>query len=454
MALKRVQKLKQEKSKLEDIKNSLEKENTNLRKKLAFFENPNTPPSARKFPNTKGNGKKRNRKKGDEKKDNSPKKRGAPKGHKGATRPTPEPDEIIEVIAKKCEICGSENIEDLDDPNKRTIEDFPPPQEIKVTQFNLHRIRCADCDQEFISTHPDCPQVGNFGIYLLIYTTMLKFHLRGVLRKIQDYLKYAHDFDISVKGIHDILLRVGDVCKVGYEKNLKKVRNSKWVHIDETGIKINDEKWWLWIFRSAEGDVLVVIRKSRGKKVVEEILGEDWDKPIIVDGWSAYWKYPIVQRCWSHLLRKVDHFIDTSKKAAQLSKEIHNLFDEMKEFLKAERTREEREEQKIDFEKRMKAIVERYDEYDELKVPITYLENGLGKWFTCLLYPGMEPTNNLGEQAMREHVIIRKIIGCFRSERGAKNYQYISSLLASWKLKSKDIFEELEELLRRELCGS
>jgi hypothetical protein len=66
----------------------------------------------------------------------------------------------------------------------------------------------------------------------------------------------------------------------------------------------------------------------------------------------------------------------------------------------------------------------------------------------------MEPTNNLGEQAMREHVIIRKIIGCFRSENGSQNYQYIASLLATCKLQGKNIFFELENVLRKELCIS
>jgi len=46
-----------------------------------------------------------------------------------------------------------------------------------------------------------------------LYHPMLKFHLRGVLRKIQDFLIHNNDFDISVKGIHDMLLRVGDACK-------------------------------------------------------------------------------------------------------------------------------------------------------------------------------------------------------------------------------------------------
>ena len=83
---------------------------------------------------------------------------------------------------------------------------------------------------------------------------------------------------------------------------------------------------------------------------------------------------------------------------------------------------------------------------------MTYIRNGVSSWYTCILYTGMEPTNNLGEQAMREHVILRKIIGCFRSEGGAENYQYIASLLASWRLQRKNGFVELEGVLRKELC--
>ncbi len=85
---------------------------------------------------------------------------------------------------------------------------------------------------------------------------------------------------------------------------------------------------------------------------------------------------------------------------------------------------------------------------------MTYIKNGLGRWYTCLLYPGMEPTNNLGEQTIRENVIMEKIIGMFRSTKGAENYQYIASMFATWKLQGKNIFEELKILLRRELCLS
>jgi len=450
--IQRIEKLESKIQNLEIENQELRKENQelkekikNLEKRLAYYENAHTPPSARRLP-----------KKKDQyaEKSEEMKKRGAPKGHRGATRLKPEPDEIIDVIAKECEKCGGHNIQDLNEVEKNTVEDLPPPQEIKVTQFNRHRVKCRDCGHEFISKHPDCPQIGHFGIFLLVYVTMLKFHLRGVLRKIQDFLLYDNDFEISTKGVHDILLRVGDVCRISYEKSIERIRNAAWVYVDETGIKINGKKYWLWIFRTNDNDILVVIRKSRGKIVLDEILGEDWDKPIIVDGWKAYWKYHIVQRCWAHLLREIDAFKDVSDNGKQLSEIIHNCFDSLKEFLEKNPSFGEREKQKLVFEREMKGIVEKYSKFDELHKPTKYLQNGLGKWYTCLLFPGMEPTNNLGEQAIREHVIMRKIIGCFRSKNGAENYQYIASLLASWKLQNKNIFEELENLLRKQLCLS
>ena len=57
-----------------------------LKKELVKYENPHTPSSAKRF------------KKKPKHKDGQ-KKRGAPKGHKGATRPTPKPDEYVGVFA-------------------------------------------------------------------------------------------------------------------------------------------------------------------------------------------------------------------------------------------------------------------------------------------------------------------------------------------------------------------
>ena len=49
-------------------------------------------------------------------------------------------------------------------------------------------------------------------------------------------------------------------------------------------------------------------------------------------------------------------------------------------------------------------------------------------------------------------MLMRKIIGTFRSEGGAEYYQYIASVFATWRLQAKDVYDELKKLLVNELC--
>ena len=414
---------------------TLRGENESLKKKLLLYENPHTPPSRQMIR---------------PKITNPPGKRGAPRGHKGATRVLGEPDEIIHV---SMEICPnfSHALETPIRTEKKTIFDIPPPQKVKVTEYDLDVYRCGNCGREVKSVHRDCPQAGDMGIYLLNYITMLKYNLRGPIRRVQEFLKINNDLDLSVKGINDAILRVGDACKNEYIAIQNRIRRSKWVHIDETGFHVEGKKYWLWAFRSAENDVLITVVDSRGRDVVKDTLGEDFSSPVIVDGWRAYSYLTIIQRCWAHLIREVDAFMNIDH-GKELSEEIHKMFKELKEFLKSGNM-DERRSMKDLLDRRMEDTVRRYDLYKELHKPVEYLRNGLGSWFTCLLYPGMEPTNNLAEQAIREHVVIRKIIGTFRSESGSQNYQYIASLLSTWRLKGLSMFVEMDKILREELCG-
>ena len=334
---------------------------------------------------------------------------------------------------------------------KKTIFDIPPPQKIKVTEYDLDVYRCSNCGTEVKAKHRDLPQKGDMGIYLLNYITMLKYNLRGPIRRVQEFLITNNNLDLSIKGINDALLRVGDACKSEYTAIRDRIRKSKWVHIDETGFHVDGKKYWLWSFRSAENDTLVVITDSRGRDVVKETMGEDFHGPVIVDGWKAYSYLTVIQRCWAHLIREVDAF-KSSEQGTELSDEIHSMFTYLKESLKS-KDMDSRMAMKMVFDRRMEDLVRRYDSHQDLHKPVEYIRNGLGSWFTCLLYPGMEPTNNLAEQSIREHVVIRKIIGTFRSESGSQNYQYISSLLATWRLKGMNMFTEMDKILRKELCG-
>ena len=353
---------------LQQENQELKEKITLLEKKLHMYENPHTPSSQRRF-------------KGGSKGITPHGKRGAPKGHHGATRKTPKPDEVVTVTTDECPFCGC-NPGASQEVETAIIEELPPPKKIKVTQYEFHTYECPSCGLRFTTQHKDYPNEGVFGVNLLTYITMLKFHLRGVLWRIQGFLQHLCGFNISVKGIHDILLRVGNACKNEYHQLVHRVRQARWRHTDETGMSVNGKNWWLWNFRTDMDESLVVIRDSRGKKVLEEILGEDYTGADITDGWWVYKNLRVVQRCWAHLLREVDSNKNVSEEGEALSKEIPKRYRLLKEFLGKDPPIGERKRQKNIWEKKLVEIVEQYDSALNTRSLVTVSE----KWSGLLVY--------------------------------------------------------------------
>jgi len=80
--------------------------------------------------------------------------------------------------------------------------------------------------------------------------------------------------------------------------------------------------------------------------------------------------------------------------------------------------------------------------------------NGVDHWFTFLTVPGVEATNNMAERALREHVVQRKIMGCFRNGKGTRIYETVMTLLATWKQQGRDLSQTLGEALTQEWTRS
>ena len=80
--------------------------------------------------------------------------------------------------------------------------------------------------------------------------------------------------------------------------------------------------------------------------------------------------------------------------------------------------------------------------------------NGMDHWFTFLAVPGVEPTNNRAERALRESVVQRKIMGCFRNGKGTWIYETVMTVLSTWKQQGRDLSKTLGETLTQEWTKS
>lgn len=213
-------------------------------------------------------------------------------------------------------------------------------------------------------------------------------------------------------------------------------------------MKVNGKKGWIWTFVSDDA-VLFAMRISRGKKVLEDVLGDDFHGKIVSDGWRSYPAYTSdLQRCWAHLLREADDLKDKSEEGKRVAEELHGIYDELTEFVEGDPPPQERVKKKELATATMRELVER--DYGNGKVVklIKKIKNGFDYWFTFLTDPELEPTNNRAERALREHVVQRKINGTLRNERGMRIHETITTVLATWNQNDLDPHGEMLKAFR------
>jgi transposase len=400
---------------IKELRKEFEQRMGKLERRLAAYENSHTPYSRKLFkPRPKIEGMKR----------------GRPKGLPGKTRRNPKPNRIIESKREACPDCKGELV--WLGKDERFIEEIPEPQPVLVTKFVNNIYLCKCCGREVVAMHEDCPQEGRFGFNALAHCTLMKFEDRLTFRKVRDSLKRQYNLEITPASVMDFTRRTSSALEAEHARLIEIIRISECVYADETSIRINGINCWIWIF-VAKDAVLCVIRKSRGKKVVKEILA-DYKGIVVCDGWKAYAQFGYrVQRCWAHAIREAKDV--ESKKLCEL---LCDLFSDAK---RGKLT-------KTHAEDRLRRILSRRYKGEKSMKLVRKMHNGFSHWFTFLAYAYVEPTNNTAERALREHVVIRKIIGGLRSEKGARVHEVVMSCLATWKLSGMNLFDTLVRFLR------
>jgi len=411
-----------------------------LERRLAVYENPNTPPSQQRFPQRKT-------------RDQPPKPLGRPPGFEGCTRPTPKPDKTVVALEDHCSKCGSK----LGEPTgfqTILVEEIPKPQPVQVTEFKLAEYRCRNCGETTTATHPDCPQEGVFGPRAMAQIALLKYSGRLPCKLVCTALQRDYGLQITPATVLAVNSRITRVLEEDYARIVERIRRARVLHIDETGFRVAGVNNWLWIF-TTETETLVVIRPSRAMKVLREMLGETFDGVIVCDGHKAYTNYANnIQRCWAHLLRQAEFAREKTAEAKPFYEALRALYWRLVEALESNPSMEER----LRLWRNAMQVLrywlgKKWVEKESLKA-VGYLRNGLKHWLTFVLVVGVEPTNNRAERALREHVVLRKIIGGLRSGGGVRQHEVITSVLATWHQRETGRGSNLRERLTNTLRES
>jgi len=163
---------------------------------------------------------------------------------------------------------------------------------------------------------------------------------------------------------------------------------------------------------------------------------------IVVDGYGGYEYYPLKQRCWAHLIREFKDYAKDNKEIKTQYIRLKSLYENLK--ILNEKPPDESEIKKAKWI--LKDIITCLKAIRRTKKLRTYIENGGNDWFTALYYEGVPLHNNHAERELRSVVLLRKTIGCYRNWKGKRWIDVVLSVIHTWKLQNKNIFQNLRAI--------
>nr|MBI4156939.1 IS66 family transposase [Candidatus Woesearchaeota archaeon] len=381
-----------------------------------------------------------------------PKPRGKPIGSNGGTKEIPEKVDIkIEAnLQGKCPRCNK--IIRRSDINKRLRYVYDAIIKAIVIEVEEEFYQC-DCGEFCIGKHPEIPQRGMIGYNLQTLFTEEKFNFSGSYANISNFFDNVTEGKINFtpKTINDCITGISDKLEPSYNKMEDEIKKENYAYSDETSWPVNGELWYLWLFVTTNF-VFITIQNSRARKVLIEIFGKDYHGVIISDCFRVYDNFAEwYQKCWVHLMRKAKFEAEKNpkKNIVKLYEQLKSLYNEMKNFLKENPSKELRIEKKKEFEKKLNEIINyKYWCKEARSIIDNRLKAYRNHWLTAIEIEGISLDNNLCERKIRASIGWRKMLGGHRTREGAKQYAIIQTHRQTWKHQGKYPYNELLNVIR------
>lgn len=414
----------------------LEKGVNELERQLRFFINPHTPSSKQPKSNTEKNTDSISEK---EKKPRFP---GKPPKSKGGGIEIPPVDEVVEHKLEKEPETGLP----LGNPigyRTKIVIDFPD-KPIGVIEHRIMKYQSPSTGK-IIEAKVDLPN-GIYGKNIQSVVVILKY-LNLSNAKIACFIKELGAKSFSSAEVQNITEKVSNTLKTEKKKIHKEILTELYMHGDETQFRCDGKNGYIWgIFTKKRAIFLASMSRARANFLA---LIKKFKGVMVTDGYNAYDEYPKRHRCWSHLKRD---FKDSAIKDKEIEIQ-YNRFVKHYKYVQELKEKEDREgipiEQKtIDYTIWLFGdILTCLKTNKKARSIRTLIENGGEDWFTALYYPGVPLDNNLAERGLRPLVLLKKIIGCYRNEKGKRWIEVAFSVLYTWKLQGKSLFSELKPYL-------
>jgi transposase len=387
---------------------------------------------------------------------------GGQKGHPGHSRP---------VIPDSCAHCqkafsGDANIlATQGEPWRYQVTELP---EIKplVTEYQMKTVIFPCCNKPTQAPLP-AEVKGQFGERLTAAIAYMKVRCNIPQRPMQCLLEEVMGTPVSLGSMQKIWEEASAAVATPCEELEQALPEQPVLNCDETSSRTNKEKRWLWAF-IAQTFVYFSIEISRGTEVLDRLL-KQFSGILGNDRMASYLKFVkgkaeiLMQFCWAHFKRDLLGALEVARTvqgkrfcrdALAREKKLFRLWHRFRNQTSSRGspplTRKLLIKKVIPIQKQLFRLAERNldcEDKEARNLAMALFEHH-DKFFTFIHHEGVEPTNNVSERALRNHVQRRKISFGNRSRNGELAVARLLSVHATCRLQKRSSLHYLTEAVR------
>jgi len=344
---------------------------------------------------------------------------------------------------------------------------------VEVREHQAMRAWCPRCRKHHDATLPEpVKKAGLLGVRLTALLGWFKSQGHDSYSVMAEFLRDVAGRSVSRGMLAKAIQKVSAALADPYAALTEALVRQERLNVDETGHSENKQRMWTWVFR-AERFTVFHIDSSRGSEVLVKMLGDEFSGTLGCDYFSAYRKYMgsrpqvLTQFCLAHLIRDLK-FVTTLPDPAA-ARWGHHMLAGMRRLFGVIHRRDRMTDAAFDhamtkarggrmtdaaFSRAMTRARDALLNRARRGPPRREVQNLIARfakhgdaYFRFVTTPGVAPTNNLAEQALRCVVIDRRLTQGTRSPRGRQWCQRVWTAAATCRQQTRSFFTYLHDTL-------
>lgn len=395
------------------------------------------------------------------KKPKSNRKQGGQPGHKRHSRPlvpTEQCDRVEKLAPTHCRCCKRQLSGTDPTPWRHQVLELPSIKP-HITEWQLSQLPCKRCGITTRAPMPVGEPKGCYGPRLMAFSALLMVHFRQSKRKTAQFLTDFLNTPCSAASVVKMQTLVSEALTQPHEDLRTALQSEFTVHMDETPTKQKNEKAWMWVATSCRIAVFAIF-SSRAATAISHLLGEGFRGIVCCDRAKMYYTLKHIQWCWAHLVRDIQAMIDSKLPdrvyiGTKLDEQAKAMFYQWHRYKSQELAWDEFQKEVIPIAKEFREILYQGGGSHDGKLRrqcLSLYAHHENLWrFLC--NPGVEPTNNAAERALRGPVIYRKLSFGTQSEEGSRFVERIFSVVETCRLQKRNCYDYLVNAVTAKMAG-